>query len=208
MFGFCLEPKITVRGHKYRLLDVIGQGGEATVYRCKDQSGRHHAVKAFYFTRFPRHQVSQRIDGFLKEARILKYLSGRSPHFVRLVDYEYKPDEAVGYMIMELGDGTLRDYMHGTPLNDSTRQMFWQQIVGILRALEDAKVGNMSKEKFDTNEYLFLFLFSVHADLKPDNLILVDNVLKVTDLGIAFGLPSTRQVFRQPVVRGTIGKCI
>ena len=133
------------------MLNVIGQGGEATVYRCKDRDGVHHAVKAFYFSRFPRSQLQQRIDGFIKEASILKYLSGRSPHFVYLVDYEYKPHEAVGYMIMELGNETLRQYLQGFPLNDYTRQMFWQQIVGILRALEDAKIGNMIEEKFHTN---------------------------------------------------------
>jgi serine/threonine protein kinase len=53
--------------------------------------------------------------------------------------------------------------------------------------------------------YLFLLLFKVHADIKPDNMILVGNVLKITDLGLAFGLASPRQVLRRPTVRGTIG---
>ncbi len=128
------------------MLDIVGQGGEATVYRCKDNNGHQHAVKVFYFSRYPRFQISQRIDGFTKEARILKYLSGRSPHFVQMVDYEYKPDENVGYMVMELGEGSLRQYLQGLPLNDQTRRMFWQQIVGILRALEDAQIGNSIKE--------------------------------------------------------------
>jgi len=36
-------------------------------------------------------------------------------------------------------------------------------------------------------------------------MILVDNVLKITDLGLAFGLSSPRHVLRRPTVRGTIG---
>lgn len=62
-----------------------------------------------------------------------------------MVDYEYNPYENVGYMVMELGNGCLRHYLRGSPLNDGTRRMFWQQIVGILRALEDAQIGNSIK---------------------------------------------------------------
>jgi serine/threonine protein kinase len=49
------------------------------------------------------------------------------------------------------------------------------------------------------------FLFKVHADIKPDNIILVNNVLKITDLGLAFGLSSSRVAVRRPIVRGTLG---
>ena len=45
----------------------------------------------------------------------------------------------------------------------------------------------------------------VHADIKPDNLILVNNVLKVTDLGIAFRLDGNRQSVQRPMIRGTLG---
>jgi serine/threonine protein kinase len=142
---FCIDSSFIVRGRTYRIIDIIGQGGEATVYRCKDKDGYQHAVKVFYFSRYPPHQIFERIDGFTKEAQILKYLSGRSPHFVHMVDYEYKPHENVGYMVMELGNGSLRQHLKGLPLNDSTRRMYWKQIVGILRALQDAHIGNLTK---------------------------------------------------------------
>ena len=51
----------------------------------------------------------------------------------------------------------------------------------------------------------FLFSALVHADIKPDNLILVNNVLKVTDLGLAFRVASPRQTVRRTGVRGTLG---
>ncbi|CAF4120570.1 unnamed protein product [Rotaria sp. Silwood2] len=178
------KSSIVVRGRKYRILDTIGQGGEATVYRCQDKSGFQHAVKVFYFSQFSPAQVRHRIDGFNKEARILTYLRGRSPHFIHLVDYEYRPKENIGYMIMELGHGSLRQYMQGMPLNEPLRQTYWQQIVNILTALQDARV--------------------VHADIKPENLILVNGILKITDLSLAFRLNSPNAAVRQPMIRGTI----
>ncbi len=99
-----------------------------------------------------------RVDGFMKEAQILSYLSGRSPHFVHMVDYEYKPNENIGYMVMELGNGCLRQYLQGLPLNDQARRMFWKQTVGILRALEDAQIGNSIK-RYTLFYLIFLFIF-------------------------------------------------
>ncbi len=123
-------------------MDTIGQGSEATVYRCEDQNALQYAVKVFYYSRFPPFEVPRRIDTFKKEASILKYLSGRSRHFVHLFDYEYNPEENIGYMIMELADGSLRQHLIGAPLNDGLRRMYWKQIVTILKDLEDARIGN------------------------------------------------------------------
>jgi serine/threonine protein kinase len=77
----------------------------------------------------------------------LKYLNGRSPHIIHLVDFEYKSEENIGYMVMELGDGSLRQYLQGLPLDDRTRKNFWKQIVGILKALDDAQIGNLVERK-------------------------------------------------------------
>ncbi|CAF3617221.1 unnamed protein product [Rotaria sordida] len=181
---FDSKSSITVHGREYHILDAIGQGGEATVYRCQDKKGSQHAVKMFCFSRYPPVQIRQRVDGFMKEARILQYLSGRSPHFVDFVDFEYRPKENIGYMIMELGRGNLRQFLQGMPLNEPLRRMIWQQIVNILVALESARI--------------------VHADIKPENLILVDNTLKITDLSLAFPSTAMGQAFRQPMIRGTL----
>lgn len=135
-----------MRGRVYRIASIVGQGGEATVYRCEDQAGFEHAVKAFYFSRYPQSQVAQRIESFNKEGRILKYLSGRSRHFMRVMDYEYKPGENVGYMVMELGEGSLRKHLQGLPLDGPQRRMYWKQIVAILRALDDAQIGEFKNE--------------------------------------------------------------
>ncbi|CAF3983370.1 unnamed protein product [Rotaria sp. Silwood2] len=178
-------PIFTVRGRLYRTLDVIGQGAQAIVYRCEDQNAVQFAVKVFHFSRLRRSQRSYRIRSFDKEARILKHLGGRSRHFIHLFDYEYKRKEKIGYMVMELGDGDLRQYLVGAPLTDILRRLFWKQIVAILRALKDANV--------------------VHGDIKPENLILVNNVLKLTDLGLAFRINPPAQAVQRRKILGTIG---
>nr|ACC43953.1 serine-threonin kinase copy 1 [Philodina roseola] len=177
-------PVFVVRNRLYRVLATIGQGGEATVYRCEDQSATEYAVKVFYFSSYVRSQLPRRVKNFRKEAKILKYLSERSPHFVRLYDYEYKPLENVGYMIMELGEGNLRQVLLGAPMSDQYRRIYWKQIVTILKDLEEAHV--------------------VHADIKPENLILVNNVLKLADLGLAFASPSAQRTVVRPKVGGTL----
>ncbi|CAF1094672.1 unnamed protein product [Adineta ricciae] len=177
-------PVFSVHGRLYRILDTIGQGSEATVYRCEDQNAAQYAVKVFYFSRYSPVDLRQRIPNFKKEANLLRLLSTRSRHFVHLIDYEYKPEENIGYMIMELGDGSLRKNLSGVPLDDPIRRSYWRQIVTILKDLHDMRV--------------------VHADIKPDNLILVNNVLKVTDLGLAFRVASPRQTVRRTGVRGTL----
>ena len=62
--------------------------------------------------------------GLQKEACILKYLCELSPCFPYLIDYEYNQSENIGYMIMELGSGSLRQYLQGQPLNDEVRHSF------------------------------------------------------------------------------------
>lgn len=156
--SFSIGIPVVIHGRTYRILDIIGQGGEATVYRCKDSRGSQYAMKVFYFSRYPFYQLRQRIDGFHKEGTMMKYLSGRSRHFVNMIDYEYIPDENIGYMIMELGDGSLRQHLRGGPLTDKERQKFWKQIVGILTALEDAKIGaNRNRCFFLDKETKLLF---------------------------------------------------
>ena len=184
-------------------MGVVGQGGEATVYRCEDQSAAQYAVKVFYFSRYNRNDLPQRVKKFRKEAKILRYLSQRSPHFVRLFDYEYKPLENVGYMILELGEGSLRQNLNGFPLPDELRRSYWKQIVTILTDLEDANVGKTSKRVCFAEKHRFFS--KVHADIKPENLILVNNVLKLTDLGLAFGSPSAQTAVTRPKVGGTLG---
>jgi serine/threonine protein kinase len=163
-----------------------------------------YAVKVFYYSSYPPSEVSGRVNNFKKEARMLKFLSQRSRHFIFLVDYEYNPYENIGYMIMELGDGSLRHFLVGAPLPDAQRKYYWKQIVTILKDLQDAHVGKKYIE-----EYLFLsFSFKVHADIKPDNMVMVNNVIKVTDLGLSFRMSSPNSTTRRQGVRGTLGKRI
>ena len=147
-----------VRGRFYRMLETIGQGSEATVYRCEDQNAVQYAVKVFYFSRLPPSDLGRRVHRFNKEGRILKYLSKRSRHFINLISYEYRRDENIGYMIMELGEGSLRQYMQGAPIAEPDRQVYWKQLVTILKVLEDARVGNRRRDMVDGLYLAFVLL--------------------------------------------------
>ena len=195
-------PVFSVAGRLYRFLDTIGQGSEATVYRCEDQNALQHAVKVLNFTRFPPTKVSRRVRKFDKEARLLKYMSQNSQHFLQLLGHEYKPMENTGYMVIELGEGNLRQFLVGAPMDSGTRRMLWKQIVTILKDWKTHASVRKLEALLDQCSSRVL----VHADIKPDNMIMVNNVMKVTDLGLAFRLLSARQAAQRPTVRGTLGK--
>ncbi len=93
----------------------------------------------------------------------------------------------------------------GVPLDDEFRRMYWKQIVTILKELQDARVGNWIEKNILSFIYIFYFYFEVHADIKPDNMVLVNGVLKVTDLGLAFQMNSASSVIARPRIRGTLG---
>ena len=102
-------------------------------------------------------ELGRRVKSFNTEARLLNYMSQRSRHFLHLRGHEYKPMENVGYMVMELGEGNLRQFLVGSPMNDGTRRMLWKQIVTILRDLEDAGIG---ERESDASLVRFSSLFS------------------------------------------------
>ncbi|CAF0805129.1 unnamed protein product [Didymodactylos carnosus] len=174
----------TIHGQTYQIITVIGHGGEAIVYLCTDSYGYQYAVKVFDFSHIPYSGLVKRVEKFSKEGRILQLLGMRSKYFIRVVDYDYVPSEKRAYLVMELGSGSLRQYLQGRPLEEPYRKIYWRQIVSIIRTLEEANI--------------------VHGDIKPENLILVNDTLKVTDLGLAFRLASTRTSVKRPAARGTL----
>lgn len=145
----------------YRILEQIGQGGMATVYKAY-QSGmdRLVAVKvlAEHFARDP--NFEQRFE---QEARVIAHLEHRN--IVPI--YDFGEQEGVAYLVMRyLQAGTVRDIMaHGPlPLLDVARLMN-----DIASALDYAHAQGI-----------------IHRDVKPNN-ILVDKQghAYLTDFGLA-----------------------
>jgi serine/threonine protein kinase/HAMP domain-containing protein len=148
---------------RYQIVERIGRGGMATVYRAHDPSiGRDVAIKFLHATLSEDEEYR---DRFLQEARAAGGLS--HPNIV--IVHDVGEIEGRPYMAMELLDGdTLADVMsNGQPM--PVRDVV---IMGIqlARALDYAHSRGI-----------------VHRDIKPGNLMCLrgSQTVKVTDFGIA-----------------------
>ena len=149
-------------GGRYRLVELLGQGGMATVYRATDtQLGRDVAVKLLRpeYLRDP--DFSSR---FRFEARSAASLS--HPNIVGVHDYGEDPDGP--FIVMELVDGEdLASIMRANGALPPRQAARIASAVG--RALAAAHAKGI-----------------VHRDVKPGNVVIGrDGQVKVTDFGIA-----------------------
>jgi len=151
-----------VLGGRYRLVELLGQGGMATIYRATDsQLGRDVAVKVLHpeYGRDP-----DFVARFRQEAHAAASLS--HPGIVGV--YDFGTDEAGPYLVMELVDGEdlaalLR---RNGPLPPRQAARLVAEVARALDAAHDRGI--------------------VHRDVKPGNIMLTaTGRVKVTDFGIA-----------------------
>lgn len=148
---------------KYEILEHIGHGGMAEVYKGRQtQLSRMVAIKVL-------HPFLADEEGFVarfqREARIVATL--RHPNIVQVYDFDYHDDLAIYYMVMEYLDGpTLKLRLEKGPMTPTDTVHVG---IAIADALEYAHQRNM-----------------VHRDIKPANIMFLDNGEPVlTDFGIA-----------------------
>ncbi|MDA8199570.1 MAG: protein kinase [Thermaerobacter sp.] len=147
---------------RYDLLDRIGQGGMAVVYRARDLAlNRLVAVKVL------REHLAEDptlVERFQLEARSAASLDNR--HVVQVFDVG--TDLESHYIVMELVDGeNLKDYLtRAGPLAVDEALGIVDQVA---EALSEAHAQHI-----------------IHRDIKPQNILLADDgTVKVTDFGIA-----------------------
>ncbi|MEE0839270.1 MAG: protein kinase [Acutalibacteraceae bacterium] len=147
---------------RYELLEIIGIGGMAVVYKAYDNiEARTVAVKILKeeFT-----SNEEFIRRFTNESKAIAVLS--HPNIVKVFDVSI--GETVQYIVMEYIDGiTLKQ------LIEQQGSLRWKDalhyVVQILRGLQHAHDRGI-----------------VHRDVKPQNIIVLpDGTIKVTDFGIA-----------------------
>jgi serine/threonine-protein kinase len=151
-----------VLGGRYRLVQLLGTGGMATIYRATDtQLGRDVALKLLRPEYLQDPEFSSR---FRAEAQAAASLS--HPNVVTVYDYG---EEASGpYLVMELVDGedlaTILRRSGPLPPRQAARIA-----AGVARALAAAHGRGL-----------------VHRDVKPGNVLIGrDGQVKVVDFGIA-----------------------
>jgi serine/threonine-protein kinase len=147
---------------RYELIEKIGEGGMAVVYKARDKRlNRLVAVKIMRKEMAGDRELRQR---FFAESQAVAMLS--SPNIVAVYDVSHSAD--IEYIVMELVDGiTLQQYMKRKgPIPSREAVYFAKQIA---RALAHAHARGV-----------------VHRDIKPHNMLLLrDGTLKVGDFGIA-----------------------
>ena len=147
---------------RYQILEKIGQGGMAVVFRAIDlRLNREVAIKIIRDELFRDADMLRR---FYAEAHAVAQLS--HPGIVAV--YDVSQNENVGYIVMELISGiTLKQYI------DRKKAVPWKQVVHFSRQIADALQ--------QAHEHGI-----IHRDIKPMNIMLLQNgTTKVADFGIA-----------------------
>lgn len=151
-----------VLGDRYELLEQIGSGGMAYVYKAMDlRLNRHVAVKILKSEFIENKSFVQKFSDEAMSAASLTH-----PNIVSIFDTGHDGD--LYYIVMELVNGiTLKD------LIDRKKTIKWKDALSItgqiLSALEVAHKNNI-----------------IHRDIKPHNIMLTyDGTAKVADFGIA-----------------------
>ena len=147
---------------RYELLEKIGEGGMAVVFKAKDRTlGRFVAVKIL---RPEYTQDEAFIESFLRESQLVAGIV--DPNIVQV--YDVGQEGNIHYIVMELVEGeTLSDIItREGKLDAHTVVSYGKQIASALRTAH----ANML----------------IHRDIKPHNIMVTyDGIAKLTDFGIA-----------------------
>jgi serine/threonine protein kinase len=154
----------------FRIKCPVGSGGTADVFEVEDIS-RNFQNSIIKICRYPLGegtlQNRRRIDRFEREIEAIKKLNQADyPHVIRLhFDEKLNIDsKSYRYYIMEKADATLREVIQGNSLGVQSRVELCLQVLEGIKELH-------------TMDYY-------HRDIKPDNVLFVNDLWKISDLGL------------------------
>ncbi len=157
-----------ILGNRYELIEKIGGGGMALVYKAKCRLlNRFVAIKVLR-TEFINDE--EFLKRFRIEAQAAASLS--HPNIVSIYDVGHEGD--IHYIVMEYVNGmTLKDYL------EQKGPLDWREAVNIVSQIA------MAIEHAHKNHI-------VHRDIKPHNILFTkEGIVKVTDFGIARAVSSS-----------------
>ncbi|GFR35067.1 Stk1 family PASTA domain-containing Ser/Thr kinase [Thermobrachium celere] len=152
----------TTLGGRYLVIEQIGEGGMATVYKAKDQLlNRYVAVKIL------KHEFTQD-DEFIKKFKRESIAAASLTHPNIVSIFDVGEQDNIYYIVME--------YIHGQTLKDFIKK---NGKLGYKRVLDITLQIAMALEHAHKNGV-------VHRDIKPHNIVITEEgTIKVTDFGIA-----------------------
>ncbi|MFQ5613747.1 MAG: protein kinase [Anaerolineae bacterium] len=162
---------------QYQIVEAIGSGGMATVYKAYQPGlDRHVAVKVLP----AQHALTPGFkERFIREARAVAQLS--HPNILPIYDVGFEGD--LSYFVMKYVEGhTLRQLM-GRPMPLVKVSRFIEQAA---RALDHAHARGI-----------------LHRDVKPGNMLLEDDWLLLADFGLAKIVGGSAELTATGAVLGT-----
>ncbi|MCX7748116.1 MAG: Stk1 family PASTA domain-containing Ser/Thr kinase [Clostridia bacterium] len=157
-----------VLGNRYELVEKIGGGGMALVYKAKcNLLNRFVAVKVL------RSEFTND-EEFVKRFRIEAQAAASLSHPNIVSIYDVGHEESAQYIVMEYIDGvTLKEYI------SQRGALPWKEAVNITIQICSA-IEHAHRNRI------------VHRDIKPHNILMTkDGIAKVTDFGIARAVSSS-----------------
>ncbi|MFT3699763.1 MAG: serine/threonine-protein kinase [Kofleriaceae bacterium] len=148
---------------KYELLERVGQGGMAVVYRATDRSLKRVVAVKILHKHLSDYQEAR--DRFEREAQAVAKL--RHENILEIFDYSAK-EGSDSYIVTEFIDGqTLKQFITERPI--AFPEIGAMVILQVCRALAHAHAGSI-----------------LHRDVKPENIMIrSDGVVKLMDFGIS-----------------------
>ncbi|MDX2093829.1 MAG: serine/threonine-protein kinase [Kofleriaceae bacterium] len=148
---------------KYELLERVGQGGMAVVYRGLDRSLKRVVAVKILHKHLADYQEAR--DRFEREAQAVAKL--RHENILEIFDYAART-ESEAYIVTEFIDGqTLKQVITDRPF--AFPELGAMLVIQVGRALAHAHAGGI-----------------LHRDVKPENIMIrSDGVVKLMDFGIS-----------------------
>lgn len=171
----------TIVGHRYRIIDLIGTGGMAHVYRAVNLSTRK--IVAIKVLKDEYRNDAEFLRRFEREARAVLHLSHEN--IVRAFDVG--ETDGLPYIVLEYVDGrTLKDIIDENGPMPS--RIAVALVVQVLDALDAAHAAGI-----------------IHRDVKPQNVIVMQSgKVKLMDFGIAREVDANTVTFAGSTVLGSV----
>jgi len=164
-----VDPLIGKRLREYVILELLGKGGMAKVYKA-----RHVLLNEIRAIKFLRPELRERqecVARFHREAQIMVQL--RNKHLVMLFEFGTVGQDLL-FLVME--------YLEGETVRKRLRRASWLPVSEAVRIIQQVALGLSEAHKHGI----------VHRDISPDNIQLVqqdgEEIAKVIDFGIAKSL--------------------
>lgn len=169
----------------YRVMEPLGSGGFGEVWKCEAPGGIYKAIKFVYGNLQGTENEAVRAEQELHALECVKNI--RHPFLVNVERVEQINGELI--IVMELADKDLRDLLNEYRANGQVG-IPRQELLSYLR--DAAEALDLIHDQYNLQ----------HLDIKPSNLFIVSNRVKVADFGLVKALEGRTVSFGNNMLGG------